>query len=313
MKKISALIILLFSSIGLAQNKPAEIQLVLDNDLYVSSVNDKYYTNGFELIYRNLNTDTLTSFVKKITQYRIGQYIYNPQTIRASDYYVNDRPFAGYLYFEFGKHFFYVNESIIKINAQVGYVGPNAFGEETQKAFHNTFGYKKVSGWEYQIKNTLALQGNISYKKKLFSVNDKIDAIAVGESYFGTVNTQFSAGIFWRFGIKDLVPVYDSNVFGASLNTNSQTYQGLKEFYFFLQAKYQYQVYDATIQGSLFNDNSPVVFGLIQNRFHMDAGFKLRKNQWNLSYSFHYRTKEVKNWVNKPYYYGSISVGYILK
>jgi hypothetical protein len=47
-------------------------------------------------------------------------------------------------------------------------------------------------------------------------------------------------------------------------------------------------------------------------RFNGEAGFKYRKNNWNLSYLFVYRGQEAKNIVIKGYFYGSIGVGYLL-
>ena len=55
LKKRVFLLLLLFSLSAVAQNHVAEFGLILDNDLYTSTVNDKYYTNGFELYYRYLN------------------------------------------------------------------------------------------------------------------------------------------------------------------------------------------------------------------------------------------------------------------
>lgn len=91
---------------ALAQNISGEIGVILDNDLYTSTVNDKYYTNGFEVYYRYLNPTKNDRLVKKITEFRLGQYIYNPQTIKANDVFKIDRPFAGVLFAEAGLHQF---------------------------------------------------------------------------------------------------------------------------------------------------------------------------------------------------------------
>ena len=74
-----------------------------------SSVNDKYYTNGFELYYRYLNKNKNPKINKKITEFKLGQNIYNPQTINADDFFVNDRPFAGYLFGRVGVFNYYLD------------------------------------------------------------------------------------------------------------------------------------------------------------------------------------------------------------
>ena len=308
------LLLILVSTVVFSQKKSAEIGLVLENDLYTSTVNDRYYTNGFELFYRFLNKNKHPETNKKITEFKLGQYIYNPQTINADDFFVNDRPFAGYLFGRVGVFNYYENESVLKLNFQLGFVGQDAFGEETQTIFHSTFGYKKVRGWQYQIHNALSVQGNIFYSKNIISgqKNTHFDLNFVSETNFGTTNMGTSLGILSRFSLKKLLPVFNSNLYNAALNADKLAYRNESEFYFYVNPNVNYQLYDATIQGSLFNNESPVTFPLMPFRFNGEAGFKYRKNNWNLSYLFVYRGKEAKNIVIKGYFYGSIGIGYLL-
>lgn len=311
-KKIVICALLLISAFVSAQ-RASEAGVILDNDLYTSTVNDKYYTNGVELFYRYLNKKFGEKINKQITEFRIGQYIYNPETIKADDIYVNDRPFAGYLFGRVGIHTYYQDQSALKLNFQAGYVGQNALGEETQELFHNTFGYVAVHGWQHQIHNALALQLNTFYSKKINALsNQYIDLQAVGELNAGTVNNGMSVGLLSRFSLKKLLPIYNSNLYNASLNSNPQVYKDEQEFYFYIAPYLNYQIYDATIEGSMFNNNSPVTFDLVPFRFNGEAGFKYRRNNWNLSYVFVYRGKELKNNVVEGYFYGSIGIGYIL-
>ena len=311
-KKGGFILFLLFAIPSLAQKQAAEFGILLENDLYTSTVNDKYYTNGFEIYYRYLNPLKKGNVVKRITEFKIGQYIYNPQTIRASDFYVNDRPFAGVLLAEIGIHKFFLNKSVLKWNGQFGFVGPNAFGEEVQKKFHQTFGYDKVQGWEYQIHNALLFQANIFYARSLVTNAKKtLDVLAQGEVKFGTILNEITVGPVFRIGFKKLLPISDSNLYHASLRYD-KNYKETSEFYFFISPKINYQAYDATIQGSLFHNTSPVTFPLIPFRFQGEAGFKYRKNNWNLHYTFNYCSQEADNIVNEGYYYGSIGIGYLL-
>ena len=313
LKKRVFVLLLLFSLSTVAQNHVAEFGLILDNDLYTSTVNDKYYTNGFEIYYRYLNSPKSEKVVKKITEFRIAQYIYNPQTIRASRIDYNDRPFAGVLFAEAGINQFFTNQSTLKLTAQVGFMGPNAFGKETQRRFHKVFSYKPVTGWEYQIHNALLVQTEVFYGKKLITLNDKntFDILAQAEVKVGTIWNEITAGPVLRIGFKKLLSSSESNLYDASLRYDKK-YRESSEFYFFMSPKLNYQIYDATIQGSLFQDKSPVKFPLIPFRFQGEAGLKYRKNNWNFHYTFNYTTQEVDNIVNKGYYYGSIGVGYFL-
>lgn len=299
---------------ALAQNKSAEIGVILDNDLYTSTVNDKYYTNGFEVYYRYLNPTKNDRLVKKITEFRLGQYIYNPQTIKANDVFKIDRPFAGLLFAEAGLHQFFVNEAVLKLNGQLGFIGPNAFGEEVQTKFHETFGYDAVEGWQYQIHNLLLIQAEVLYAKKIVTLNEQntLDILAQAELKVGTVFNGITVGPVFRLGFKKLLSSSESNLYDAALRYD-KNYKDTSEFYFFVSPKINYQGYDATIEGSFFDERSPVTFDVIPFRFQGEAGFKYRKNYWNLHYTFNYTTKEVDNNVNKGYYYGSIGLGFLLK
>ena len=309
-----AIFALISSGYVYGQTRASEAGIISDNDLYTSTIYDKYYTNGLELYFRYLNNNTNEKIIKKITEFKIGQYIYNPHTREADNIYTNDRPFAGYLFVEAGRNYFYSSESVLKVNVQLGYVGSNSFAEESQRAFHAVFGYKKVQGWQHQIENTVAVQANAFYSKKLSAAGGGtiLDFHVQSEVNTGTVLNGISVGILSRISLKPLLPVYNSGLYGAALNADPQFYKTEKELYFYLSPNLNYQLTDATIQGSLFGDNSPVTFDLIPFRFQAEAGIKYRTNRWNLSYAFQYRSKEAKNAVIKSYFYGSICIGYLL-
>lgn len=315
-KKKVFILLILTTVLSFAQEKTAEIGFITDNDLYTSSKNDMYYTNGLELFYRFLSKNSNEKINKKITEFRVGQYIYNPRFINEEAVTLNDRPFTGYLFAEAGRSFFYQTESVLKTDFQLGYMGPNALGEETQEGFHQIIGYKKVYGWENQLHNALAVQAHVMYSKKWFPTkhNDFIDLHFQSEANVGTIFTGVSTGFLARFGFKKLLPVYDSNLHNASVSFEPQF--NIREFYFYAMPSVNYQFYDATIQGSMFNDTSPLTFDLEPLRFNAEAGLKYRHNNFNMSYSFIYRGRELKDPVhntNKGYFYGSIRLGILLK
>ncbi|OYQ38344.1 hypothetical protein CHU92_05565 [Flavobacterium cyanobacteriorum] len=298
-----------------AAQRPSEIGVITDNDLYTSWENDQYYTAGLEVFYRYLGTHSNPKLAKRITEFRIGQYIYNPQTSQPKDINYHDRPFAGYLFAEAGINKFFLSEDVLKVNFQIGVVGPESQAEAVQKGLHYLLGYKRVRGWEYQIKTNPALQAGMFYSKKILKTRfyQKTDVHITAGLEAGTIWTGVSVGALARVSLKDiLLPVYDSSLYGAALDKDPAKYKGRREFYLYFWPMVNYQAYDATIQGSLFNETSPVTFGLIPFRFNAEAGIKYRRNNWNLSYSFNYRGKELSNIVITGYYYGSISVSYFL-
>lgn len=312
-KQAFAGLLVLTSLFVFGQGKTKEIGLISDNDLYTSSKNDMYYTNGLEFFYRFLSKNDNEKINKKITELRVGQYIYNPRFINIEVRNNNNRPFAGYLFAEAGRSFFYNSESVLKTDFQLGFVGQNSLGREMQEAFHHVIGYKKVYGWENQIHNALALQAHVMYSKKLFPSqhNDFADLHFQSEADLGTIFTGVSTGFLTRIGFKKLLPVYDSNLHDASVSTNPQ--YTVREFYFYAIPSVRYQFYDATIEGSLFNNESPVTFDLVSLRFNAEFGLKYRHDNFNLSYSFIYHGRELNSHEITGSFYGSIRFAYLLK
>ncbi len=313
--KIIIPLLLLLASPVFAQRLPAEIGVISDNDLYVSTVSDKYYTAGFEFYYRYLDKKQSSTAVKKITDFRLGQYIFNPRTRKAEDINRIDRPFAGYLFAEAGRHLYYKDETVVKYTAQIGIVGPDSFAEQSQEAIHFLFGYKRIYGWEHQIRNTAAVQLGLFYARPLLHANNGIaDLIVQGKANAGTVLDDARLNLFARISFKNgLLPLYDSNFFGGALNADQEARKSQREFYFYIGPGVHYQLYDATIQGSLFNNDSPKTFGVMPWVFLGEAGLKYRRNNWSASYSFLFHSKEVQDSPNNlNFYYGSIVLSHFL-
>lgn len=315
-KKAIFAFLILTTTLIFGQGKTSELGFISDNDLYTSSKNDMYYTNGLEIFYRFLSKNENPKINKKITEFRVGQYIYNPRFINKEAVDVNDRPFTAYLFAEAGKSFFYQSESVLKTDFQLGFIGPNALGEDTQVGFHKIIGYKKVYGWENQLHNAFGVQAHVMYSKKMFPSqhNDFVDLHFQSEANLGTIFTGVSTGFMARFGFKRLIPIYDSNLHDASVSTNAQP--NIREFYFYAMPSVNYQFYDATIEGSMFNNTSPITFDLEPLRFNGEAGLKYRYNNFNISYSFIFRGKELKDPgidTNRGYFYGSIRMGFLLR
>lgn len=315
-KKSFIALLVLTSALAFGQAKTTEIGFITDNDLYTSSKNDMYYTNGLELFYRFLSKNENPKIKKKITEFRVGQYIYNPRFINAEAVTINDRPFTGYLFAEAGRSFFYQSESVLKTDFQLGFMGPNALGKETQESFHHIIGYKEVFGWENQLHNALAVQAHVMYSKKMFPSkhNDFIDLHFQSKANVGTIFDGVSTGFLTRIGFKKLLPIYDSNLHDASVSSVPQ--YNIREFYFYAMPSVNYQFYDATIEGSMFSNTSPLTFELEPLRFNAEFGLKYRHNNFNMSYSFIYRGRELRDPetnTNSGYFYGSIRFGYLLK
>lgn len=305
-------LLLLTPFLGISQSfSKHQIGVELDNDLYASLKNDRYYTNGITLFYNYLNAKTTERLLKKTTEFRLGHYIYTPKTRLANEIAVNDRPFAGYMFGEVNQTFFMVHDAVYQGTLQMGYVGPNSFAQQMQNGLHDVLSLRHVEGWQNQIRNTFALQTQFRYTKKLFSDQPTplFDVHFQTQAVLGTVQTGINTGFFARIGWKSLLPIAQSNFYNSGVLRTSKS----EEVYFFIHPSIQYQGYDATVQGSLFGSKSPVELDLIRWRLQTAVGIKYRYNQFNAHYTFHYRSKEVDHPVNIGYYYGSVGFSYILK
>ena len=311
MRALQRLFLLLLGTpfLGSAQTFDSkQVGVELDNDLYASVKNDRYYTNGITLFYSYLKAKSSVSLLKKTTEFRLGQYIYTPRTRLANAIKDNDRPFAGYLFGEVNQTYFMANHTVYQGAVQIGYLGPNSYAEEVQNGLHEAFSLRHVEGWQNQIKNTFTLQTQFRFSHKLFpnATSPHIDVHFQGQATVGTLQAAVNSGFFARIGWKNLQPIAHSNFYSSGALGTSKT----KELYFFIHPSLQYQAYDATVQGSLFGTQSPVELDLIPWRWHTAVGIKYRYNRFNCHYTFVYRSKEVDHPTNTGYYYGSIGLAY---
>jgi len=187
--------------------------------------------------------------------FEFGQKIFNPQSGSIANFQgvddpsLVDRPFAAYLYIGSTLNLLYNNESNLKLSAQVGIVGPDAFGKQVQDFVHDNFGFYHPSGWEYQIKNDPELNLSAEYNRLLA----RTTGVDISFSSYGNLGNGFSgagAGVLLRLG--------NFNQLFNSVSTQSTVSRGNKtallhqhELFFYYKPMFNYVAYDATIQGGL--------------------------------------------------------------
>lgn len=302
-----SLFLLLIPTLFWSQQKTKfEIGLQSENDSFVSTYNDFYYTNGL-FAFANYLSPKSTEGKKIIHGFQIGQKIYNPRNVKSVFPEDHNRPFAGYLFAEYNRTKMYQSGQVFKMTFGLGRIGPDSKAEQFQDWMHETFGFGDIFGWEYQIKNLWAVQLGAAYSFPVFSKinSDKIDFNLYAQGEIGTAFTGFSVGTLGRISLsKSLTPIQNSNFYNGLGNSS-------KELYLFILPKINLQFYDATIQGSLFNDKSEVTFDLKPFRFKAEAGLKFRYNQYNLGCVFNYTTDEIKNTSAVGYTFGSLQFSYV--
>lgn len=315
MKKTITLFLLFSSFLILSQEKfSKEIKLTTDNDLYVSTKRDRYYTNGFFLSYRYLTKLTSEKLEKRIFEWKIGHEMYTPNRSTVTKINQHDRPFAGYLFGSFGVSRVYKKQRILNTSIQIGTIGPNAFSEEIQDFIHSIYGFKEVVGWKHQIANAFGLNFSIEYLQFLGKgKTNRTDITWITKSRIGTVYTDISSGVIARLGFEPLASLLNSIAFGSHLNNLESTFKREIESYFFIKPMFRYAFYDATLQGSFLNKTSEITKELIPFVFDVAIGYHFTANRFNFGYTFNYNTSKSKGlrytYGNK---YGQISLSYLL-
>ena len=137
--------------------------------------------------------------------------------------------------------------------AQIGVVGPDADGKETQTWFHDQIGGIKPGGWDYQIPNRFV--GGLSYERtQRILLNDRArrelwDALYHWGGSIGSVKTQANVGATFRIGynrpLDVSVPRLSASLPGSGyFERPADANWGL---YGFVSAEASYIAYDVTL------------------------------------------------------------------
>ena len=202
---------------------PWTLSLYFENDLFFGT--DQNYTNGVKATWISPDlakygeAGKLPSWsvpviekLRLINQegrmhnlsFSIGQAMYTPGDTTREDLIVNDRPYAGWLYFGVGFHS--KNERRLDtLEIQAGVVGPLSVAEYTQKAIHSLRGFSIPQGWDNQLSNEPGLNLFYTRKWRLYEtgVGERrlgFDLFALLGGALGNVATYANAGGEARFG-----------------------------------------------------------------------------------------------------------------
>lgn len=267
-----------------AQSHRNEIGIETDDDSYLLQGSDRYYTAGTFIYYNHgLKVDSASHLQNKVLGFTIGQKLYTPQSGSidygmGDDVRLIDRPFAAYLYAGATLNLLYKDESNLKLSAQIGVVGPAAYGKQTQQTIHQWFGLYHPSGWEYQIDNNAELNLSAEYNR-LLARGDWADISLASYANLGNGFTGAGIGPMIRLGNFNQLFNSEST---QSTAIRSQNFKPLHdhELFFYYKPQLNVVLYDATVQGSLFGTKSPTSMEITRSpeRF-------MFSNQLGLGYS----------------------------
>lgn len=257
--------------------------LKVENDLFAQR--DFDYTHGTKITYQIEKENIINSF-------SIFQFIYTPEKINVAELQEDNRPWAGWGGFEFVKT--YIKEKRYNnIGFNIGMVGPSSFSENSQKIVHKIVGATTPLGWDNQIEDTFALNfiyemGFILYHNKNFSLSSSTGTL------IGTTHIIFDANISTKLG------------YNVPLDYTKQTIEPffLKNSYFLLGKITSRRVlYNATIDRASYASSEPLVF-------EGALGVGIIINNWEISYSYVWRTSEYKDDLNFVQPFGNVMIKY---
>lgn len=240
---------------GLVDNKDRFFNVSVDNDYfnYRGKGTDRYYTSGTFLSYQyeRPNNNKSHPFVKSLTQpvqkfnvIKLSQMLNTPHDIRETGILLNDYPYAGVLFLSMGK-LQLGEKSSIAHNFSIGFMGPNALGDQTQTSVHRLIRYTLPQGWDHQINNEWLLQFNMKHQRLLFREWNFFKVWGYDELNAGTIFNNLTAGINVQLG-------WVNHGFATPLSQEKKS-----SFFFFTNLQATAVLYNGMLQGGIRKQIAP--------------------------------------------------------
>lgn len=266
--------IILLSILTLSCASANNIDIYLQNDLLSSVSSDRYYTHGTEI---RIGLDSLTNAVVTLgdrSKISIKQLIYTPGNLDTEEKIEGDRPYSGlltlgYISFDDGESGF------MRYSLEAGAIGKYSFAKETQTFVHKITNSKAPKGWDNQIRDMFAFNGNIRGQYS-FKPSKYIYTSPYFEGNIGNVFIDVKSGLLLKIGhnLKEddtstISPVLDSDNFS---------------FYIFIDGSAKYVEYNRFLKGT---EKEDMVYDL-------GTGIGSRYKHLEILFGQTFRTEEFK-------------------
>ena len=314
------------------------LTLYFENDAFFGT--DYLYTNGIKLALTSTNLESskndhlLNSMAYALSQklpficnsnlrhafsLAIGQNIYTPEDTKDTELIENDRPYAGFTYFEMGLS----GKDRRKMSSWelvLGIVGPHSYAEDTQKAVHEWNGWESPAGWDNQLKDepVLNLLFTQRYKLAYETPGGKwgCDLIPVWGIGLGNLYTGAQAGTQLRFGwnlpedfgTSLIRPGTDTNAMLGSDGRSALDRLGRISLHLFIGVDSFYLLRNLTLDGNTYQESHSVDKEPLVTSFMVGLG--LTFTRFKISFAHVYQTKEFKG-QDDQLEFGSITFNYL--
>ena len=300
----------------------------IENDILANS-GDHYYTHGTQV--SRMVADVPPPWLRNLasifpsfdagdlisgSNYTVGQKIFTADNTQAIPVQNNDRPYAGYLYFSASLLSDVSSENAIDagnlLEFTLGLVGPSALAEQIQSGIHDLFGSDRVSGWDSQLSDELAL--GVSYTRfwqKILYLSGSLKYAVVPHVNLtlGNVYTYAASGAMLRLGTQlenDLAPPNIRPGFpGLSLFRPSKQYN----WYVFAGMEARWIGRNIFLDGNTVRNSYSVDKKSMVADFQFGVVFQMGNVRYSLSNVL--RTKEFEQ-QNGNMSFGAVNVSFLL-
>lgn len=184
--------------------------LFFENDLF--STTDSQYSSGekLSLLYQVINPSNPLYHLLYLDGGEYDTYVnfslvnqmYTPADLTQTALIEDDRPYAGWTYFEYGLHKSSQTD-LRSIYLHIGMVGPASKTEEIQEIIHEMTDSTPPKGWDNQLENELGI--NLKYVHKWRHVPEPLGSFETSfvpfvQGDLGNITIAATAGLSARFG-----------------------------------------------------------------------------------------------------------------
>ena len=220
-----------------------------------------------------------------------------------------DRPYCGYLSFQFNQTQFIKNRSVWQYRAGLGELGKASYGESVQNSYHKLLGYSQFNGWQYQVEDAFGVDLGVSYARTVYEDSSWLKIMPVAEANLGLTFTNAKLGSYFCLG--SFEKNSNSALWNARVQTKSAYSSQKPELFFYWYPQWILQGYNATVQGGLLAKGigSAMLRDPERWMFQQSFGVCYAKERFTANISLVYQSKETVT-QTRAQQYGSVRVSY---
>ena len=278
--------------------------IINDNDLYLLTYQDQYYTNGVGFSFRQLKPFKADS-IKRIEQWSLGHQMYNAYTAQIDSIQAVDRPITAYLFGAYQRDYYVSPHTAWHWRVEAGWIGPAAMGKSLQEGLHHLLAMYEARGWNFQLRNAFGAHLGGQWSQRLKQ----------GKWWDWSYQVQGRLGISYTdaqvqstFRVGKLQDMAHSAHWGGQLGLSDEVSD--REWYVYISPGVRANAYDMTLQGGFgYKDKGPVVGTPAPLVWSNQVGGVYVWKAWTFGAHFIFRTKESKE-VFFRHQYGSMRLSF---